>query len=149
MPIKIYRLASFFYKNRIPFLPKILKALNYFVFNCVIPPECEIGEGTRLWHSGLGVVIHPSTQIGKNCNIYNFIVFGGAYDGPDGPPISIVIGNNCNISAGVKILCKQGVLSIGNNCTIAANAVVLSDLPPYSIAGGIPAKVLKNKQELK
>lgn len=145
MPIKLYRLARFFYKKGIPFLPKIIKGINFFLFNCVIPPECDIGEGTRLWHNGLGVVIHPSTKIGTNCNIYNFIVFGGGHDGPDGPDISIVIGNDCNISAGAKILCKEGTLNIGDNCTVAANAVVLSNLPPNCIAGGIPAKILKTK----
>jgi len=145
MPINIYRLARFFYKMKIPFIPKILKGLNYFLFNCIIPHECEIGEGTRLWHSGLGVIIHPSTKIGRDCNIYNFIVFGGGHDGPEGPPIQIIIGDRCNISSGSKILCKKGTLYIGNDTTIAANAVVVNDSPGNCLIAGIPAKIIKYK----
>lgn len=143
-PLKIYRLSNFLYRRRIPLLPKLLKAINYVIFNCVIPPECVIGKGTRLSHSGLGVIIHPGTIIGKNCNIYNHVVFGGGNDGQGGPPTRIIIGDNCNISVGAKILAK-GVLEIGHDSTIGAGAVVLSHIPPNSVAVGIPAKVVKSK----
>ncbi|HJZ11069.1 MAG TPA: acyltransferase, partial [Acidobacteriota bacterium] len=33
------------------------------------------------------------------------------------------------------------------DCVIAAGAVVNSDLPPFSIAVGTPARVLKNRLE--
>lgn len=44
------------------------------------------------------------------------------------------IGSNVTILAGVHI---------GRGCTIAAGAVVNKDIPPYCIAGGIPAKPIK------
>lgn len=144
-PINLYRMSRWFYKNNIFFLARVIKGLNFLIFNCVIPPQCIIGEGTKLFHSGLGIIIHPSTVIGKNCNIYNFIVIGGGHDGPGGPSISIIIGDNCNISSGSKILCKKEKLTIGNNCTIAANSVVISDFPDNVIVGGLPAKILKQK----
>lgn len=58
----------------------------------------------------------------------------------------IKIGNDCWIGSGVKIL--DGV-TIGDGCVIAAGAVVNKDIPPYSIAGGIPAKVIKSRKREK
>lgn len=44
------------------------------------------------------------------------------------------IGANVTILAGVHV---------GRGATIAAGAVVNKDIPPYSIVGGVPAKVIK------
>ncbi len=52
----------------------------------------------------------------------------------------ITIGNN--IWIGTKATIVAGV-TIGDNCIIGANAVVTKDVPPNSIVGGIPAKVIK------
>lgn len=55
---------------------------------------------------------------------------------------SIVIGNDvwigmdCTIMSGVKI---------GHGSVIAAGSVVSKDIPPYSIVGGAPAKVIKKR----
>ncbi len=54
----------------------------------------------------------------------------------------IKIGKNCWIGAKVTIL--DGV-SIGDNCIIAAGAVVNKSFPDNVIIGGVPAKVLKQK----
>lgn len=52
----------------------------------------------------------------------------------------IKIGQNCWIGSKVTIL--DGV-EIGDNCVIAAGAVVTKSMPPNSIIGGVPAKVIK------
>jgi acyl-[acyl carrier protein]--UDP-N-acetylglucosamine O-acyltransferase len=44
------------------------------------------------------------------------------------------IAKDCTILSGV---------SIGQGSVIAAGAVVTKDIPPYAIAGGVPAKVIK------
>lgn len=54
----------------------------------------------------------------------------------------IKIGNNCWLGAKVTIL--DGV-TIGDNCVVAAGAVVTKSMPPNSVIGGVPAKVLKSK----
>lgn len=46
------------------------------------------------------------------------------------------IGANAVITAGVKI---------GDGSIIAAGAVVTEDIPPYCIAGGVPAKMIKER----
>lgn len=52
----------------------------------------------------------------------------------------IVIGSNAWIGAKATIL--AGV-TIGDNAVIGANAVVTHDVPPFSIALGIPARIVK------
>lgn len=50
---------------------------------------------------------------------------------------NVWIGSHAFIDAGVVV---------GPNSIIAAGAVVLSDVPPNSIVGGIPAKVLRHRE---
>ena len=47
-----------------------------------------------------------------------------------------------DVWCGANVTILKGV-RIGRGSIIAAGAVVLHDVPPYSIAGGIPARVLK------
>lgn len=55
----------------------------------------------------------------------------------------ISIGEDCWIGANAVIL--DGV-TIGKGCVIAAGAVVNCDIPDYSIAGGVPAKIIKSRK---
>jgi serine O-acetyltransferase len=45
-----------------------------------------------------------------------------------------------DIGCGVCIL---GNVRVGHDSIVGANAVVLADVPPWSVVGGIPARVLK------
>jgi maltose O-acetyltransferase len=55
----------------------------------------------------------------------------------------IVIQDDVWIGAGSILL--AGV-KIGKGCVIAAGSIVTSELPPYTICGGNPAKVIKNRE---
>ena len=55
-------------------------------------------------------------------------------------PGEITIGRNVWIGDKATILPK---VSIGDGAIIAANAVVVKDVPPYSVVAGCPAKVVK------
>ena len=52
----------------------------------------------------------------------------------------VVIGDDVWLGARVTVL--KGV-SIGKGAIIAAGSVVTRDIPPFSMAGGVPAKVIK------
>lgn len=45
---------------------------------------------------------------------------------------------------GSKAIIMDGV-SIGHGAIIAANSVVTKDVPPYTIVGGVPAKIIKHR----
>jgi acetyltransferase-like isoleucine patch superfamily enzyme len=55
----------------------------------------------------------------------------------------IVIEDDVWIGANVTITCG---VTIGAHSIIGANSFVNSDIPPYSIAVGSPAKVIKRRQ---
>ena len=65
------------------------------------------------------------------------------------PPLSrelttkgqIIIGNNVWVGDKATIL---GGVHIGDGAVIAANSVVTKDLPPYCLAAGNPARIIKN-----
>ncbi|MGZ3442120.1 MAG: serine O-acetyltransferase, partial [Polyangia bacterium] len=54
------------------------------------------------------------------------------------------IGNDVYIGAGAKIL---GPVTIGDGAIIGANAVVLSDVPAGATAVGVPARIIKKKDQ--
>lgn len=53
----------------------------------------------------------------------------------------VIIGKHVWIGAGA-MLCKG--VTIGNGAVIGARAVVTKDVPPYSVAVGVPAKIVKS-----
>lgn len=120
------------------------KLISFFiriVFSAQIPAEVKIGQGTVLGYAGLGVVLHKSSIIGRNCRIGTGVTLGS--NNPDIRAPSI--GDNTFVASGAKIL---GGVVVGKNCVIGANAVVLKNIPDNSIAVGIPAKVIKNNIDI-
>ena len=58
----------------------------------------------------------------------------------DGKKHRAIIGNDVWIGYQSLIL---GGVKIGNGAVVAAGAVVVRDVPPYAVVGGVPAKVIK------
>ncbi len=96
-----------------------------------VPLRGNIGGGLLIPHPN-GIVIHPDSEIGPNCLIFQQVTLG-TREG-QGPP---VIGASVDIGAGAKIL---GDVQIGAGSRIGANAVVISSFPPGSNIVGIPAR---------
>jgi acetyltransferase-like isoleucine patch superfamily enzyme len=90
------------------------------------PGRVTIGEGTFL-NVGVMVAAVALVEIGSHCMLANgcFVTDGNhRFDDPDKP------------------VPWQG-FTIGERCVIGANSVVTQDIPPFSIAAGAPAKVLR------
>lgn len=92
----------------------------------------KIGDGVRI---GAGVVIIPSNHVFENTEIPIF------RQGNVGKGICIDddvwIGANCTILDGVNI---------GQGAVIAAGATVNKDVEPYSVVGGVPARLIKRRK---
>jgi acetyltransferase-like isoleucine patch superfamily enzyme len=54
----------------------------------------------------------------------------------------IVVGEDCWLGMNAAVM--PGI-TIGRGCVIGANAVVTHDLPPYCVAVGVPARVVKHR----
>ena len=54
------------------------------------------------------------------------------------------IGNN--VWLGDRVIICGGV-KIGDGAVVAANAVVTHDIPPYSLAAGVPARIIKTIED--
>ena len=108
----------------------------------------EIGNNTYVGAyaciSGPGPV-----KIGKHCLVAAHCGIYGNHHNFDDPTIPIIkqelssqgitIEDDCWLGTGVKVL--DGV-TIGKGSIIGAGAVVNKNIPPYSIAVGVPAKVI-------
>ena len=106
-----------------------------------IHPGATIGRGFFIDH-GAGVVIGETAEIGDNCTLYQGVTLGGT--GKDTGKRHPALGNGVMVGAGAKVL---GPFKIGDNAKIAAGAVVLEAIPEDCTAVGIPARVVKCKNE--
>ena len=61
---------------------------------------------------------------------------------PDSRSRPVQIGEDCWL--GINVVVLPGV-TIGRGCVVGANAVVSRDLPPYSVAVGAPARVVRQR----
>lgn len=68
-------------------------------------------------------------------------IYDGIYKMPEGEEkFHVVIGNDVWIGSHVQLL---GGITIGDGAVIASGAVVTRDVEPYSVYGGVPAKLIK------
>lgn len=102
-----------------------------------LPYIVKVGRRVRLWHHGGSVL--GALSIGDDVQIRHNVTMGLANHGDPLTALPL-IEDRVLIGAGA---CVLGPITIGHDSIIAANAVVIGDVPPYSIVGGIPARVIK------
>ena len=106
-----------------------------------------IGAGSFLGGQG-GVIIGDDVILGPGVRIFSENHIYAALDRPIRAQgerrVGVAIGDDCWIGAGVTVL--DGV-TVGSGCVLAAGAVVTTDIPPLSVAAGIPARVIRTRRE--
>jgi serine O-acetyltransferase len=141
----IYRFGRWRYKIRprlirlpFSFLYELGKFFSVSCLGTELPAEVAVGRRFVIEHVG-AIVISGDAVFGDDCTIRHGVTIGLRHKGIRSSPR---IGNRVDIGAGAKLL---GPITIGDDAIIGANAVVLCDVPPNSIAVGIPARILPQK----
>jgi acetyltransferase-like isoleucine patch superfamily enzyme len=134
----------------------------------IIRDHCELSKGVVLKAYGGSIKIGTNTFIGEYVCLYGHggieigentliamqtCIVSSNHTIPDKKTLirskgdillPVKIGNDVWIGAGVKIL---GGVNIGDGCVVGAGAVVTKDLPAYTIATGVPAKVVGSRND--
>ena len=100
---------------------------------CSISDNCRIGMGSH------------TLNLLSTCPLFTEAVNGTQYKWVENDVNAaenkrVIIGNDVWIGYQSIIL---GGIKIGDGAVVGAGAVVVKDVPPYSVVGGVPAKVLK------
>lgn len=112
---------------------RILSQASRSLTGIEIHPGATIGRRLFIDH-GTGIVVGETAEIGDDVLMYQGVTLGGrALSKTKRHP---TIGNKVMLGAGAKIL---GPVTVGDDSAVGANAVVVRDVPPQSVAVGIPA----------
>lgn len=126
--------------------------------NVIIGPNVYIGPRACLSAVNARIVFKGHTSVAEDLSIHtgNHGRIIGIFHNeiteatkPKGLDKEVIIEEDVWIGSRVTIL--MGV-TVGRGATIAAGSVVTKDVPPYSIVGGVPAKVIKyywTKEEIR
>lgn len=125
---RLWTLSRRLYQRRWHRLSRVVKALNFYLHHTLLPAEAQVGDGVKLEHYGLGVVIHPNTVIGNNVTIWHGVTIAGS--SWIGSGLGVVIEDDVSLGAHAIVMPKSHtVLRIGRGAQIAAGAVVTKDVP--------------------
>lgn len=141
--LKCLRYCEYYYNKKdylSRLLFKILLIKKQFLggrYHIQIPLN-KTGYGLRIIHlSGGGGILLNINKIGNYCGFNSGVLLGD--NGDDALP---TIGDYVAFGPGSKAF---GKITIGDNVFVAPNAVVVKDVPANCIVGGVPAKVIKEK----
>ncbi len=137
--------------------------------DCYVGRYVEIGTGgrvaigDRVWIQHRSIIVGDVT-LGNNCVLsLNVLLTSGRHyfdrwphllirdqdlrvandvEASKGHSRAIVLGEDCWL--GMNAVVMPGI-TVGRGCVIGANAVVTRDLPPYSVAVGAPARIVRQR----
>ncbi len=102
---------------------------------CSIADHCRIGMGNHtLQNLSTSPVFTQTVNALKECWTEEDVVKHRSEEN------RVIIGNDVWVGSHVLI---NGGVHIGDGACVGAGAVVVKDVPPYAIVGGVPAKVIR------
>ncbi|KEQ27254.1 2,3,4,5-tetrahydropyridine-2,6-dicarboxylate N-acetyltransferase [Paenibacillus tyrfis] len=105
------------------------------MMGAVINIGVTIGEGTMI---DMNAILGGRVKVGKMCHIGAGAVLAGVIEPPSAQPVviedDVLVGANAVILEGVRV---------GQGSVVAAGAVVVEDVPEFSVVAGTPARVIK------
>ena len=122
--------------------PPVIEHGKPTVYNWVVqyPDGLKLGERTDIGaftyiNARHGVNLGDDVQIGSHCSIYSV----STIDDKHGP---VTLGRNARVGAHSVVM--PGV-TIGENAVVGAMSFVNADIPPGTVACGVPARVIRKQ----
>lgn len=115
-----------------------------------IGDNCHVGERCYLWAGDstgrivLGNCVSLAPEVFITASDYQFVA-GKPFRQQPKRERDVVIGDD--VWLGARVVVTAGV-TIGRGCIVGAGAVVTRDLPENCIAGGVPARVIRQREPL-
>lgn len=110
------------------------------MMGAVINIGSVIGEGTMI---DMGAVLGGRATVGKRCHIGAGTVLAGVVEPASATPVvvedDVLIGANAVVLEGVRV---------GRGAVVAAGAVCVEDVPAGAVVAGVPARVIKQADEV-
>ena len=151
------RLARISNKLRLWYVCKVLKIMhshpaNYFENRVYIGDgrrvnigyNCHINENVFIQGANIGnyVMIAPDVAILSKSHKHDDLLIPMVNQGETKEEIPVI---EDNVWIGRRAIILPG-LRLGSGCIVAAGAVVTKDIPPNSIVGGVPAKLIRKRR---
>lgn len=122
------------------FTYRVWRKLTQIMCGIDLPYTVKVGRRVKLEHFGGMILVAES--IGDDVVIRQNTTFGVRSVSELGR--NPVIEDGADIGVGAVIL---GRVVVGAHAIVGANAVVVSDVPPWSVAVGVPARVIKRRDD--
>jgi serine O-acetyltransferase len=131
----LYRLKAACQRREIPIVPRLAHRAAIAWAQLSVGDPVLVHPGIILPHGQ--VVIDGFAEIHTGVRIRPFVTIGlkeGNFSGP-------TIHEHAAIGTGAKVI---GPISVGARARIGANSVVVDDVAPGAVVGGVPARVLRS-----
>ena len=109
------------------------------MMGAIINIGAVIGEGSMI---DMGAVLGGRATVGKRCHVGAGTVLAGVVEPASATPVivedDVMIGANAVVLEGVRV---------GQGAVVAAGAVCVEDVPAGAVVAGVPARVIKMRDE--
>lgn len=119
----------------------VIKDNAVVMMGAIINIGAVVGEGTMI---DMGAVLGGRATTGKNVHVGAGAVLAGVIEPASAQPV--IVEDNVLIGANAVIL--EGV-RVGAGSVVAAGAIVVDDVAPGTVVAGVPARVIKQADQVK